>query len=95
LTDRIGLTAFDMGDRLRAVATRGCFRSGAVESDLTNGDRAVRQMDDLGFSADWWASYRGLIAQRQVGAIGVHILGDRLQIDLSTQLGLVVLGKHY
>jgi hypothetical protein len=26
-------------------------------------------MDDLGFSADWWVDYRGLIAQRQAGTI--------------------------
>jgi hypothetical protein len=57
------------------MSNRGCFRSGAVESDLTNGDRAVRQMDDLGFSADWWVDYRGLIAQRQAETISAADLG--------------------
>jgi hypothetical protein len=32
-------------------------------------------MDDLGFSADWWVSDRGLIAQRQAETIGEADLG--------------------
>jgi hypothetical protein len=54
-------------------------------------------MDNLGFSADWWASYRGLIAQRQAETIGeadlVRLVGMSEALEKANVPRIEALGK--
>jgi hypothetical protein len=56
-------------------------RSGAVSQNLSEpSEVALLRQVNLGFSADWWANYRDLIAQRQAETIS--------ETDLARLIGM-------
>jgi hypothetical protein len=74
---------------LEEVLLEWLDRGRAEETTTENSEAALLKRINLGFSADWWEQYRGLIAERQAETISETDLAQLIGMSESIELANV------